>query len=291
MPKGTMPLRFAPQPRILPRPLPGSRPTPARLPPDFCSSPARREGRSVLTVPDLPPPGRPTPAEGVRRRRASWREFLMDALARRGRSHSGIAHAPVAGAPRPQRGSFGIVFLSSLFFSVFACHSLPPALRRVGPARRGTVLCGSALKLSPVVKPAKWRTVCGTTSGGAREPGCRRTAHCRQRRFASSTAVSPILRDSALRRMGERSVGVTDCRWCWCADGGGWGPRRPSRGVVLLQCCPSVLLPVTPGFTFSGTSLVVLELPGSTGMVGASAVHRWHDASRMPWFHHRTLAL
>ena len=165
MPKGTMPLRFAPQPRILPRPLPGSRPTPARLPPDFCSSPARREGRSVLTVPDLPPPGRPTPAEGVRRRRASWREFLMDALARRGRSHSGIAHAPVAGAPRPQRGSFGIVFLSSLFFSVFACHSLPLALRCVGPDRRGTA--------------------CGTTSGGALEPGCRQAAHCHQRRFAS----------------------------------------------------------------------------------------------------------
>ena len=199
----------APSPTRLP---PDSCPASARLPPDFCSSPARREGRSVLTVPDLPPPGRPTPAEGVRRRRASWREFLMDALARRGRSHSGIAHAPVAGAPRPQRGSFGIVFLSSLFFSVFACHSLPPALRRVGPARRGTVLCGSALKLSPLVKPAKWRTVCGTTSGGAREPGCRRTAHCRQRRFASSTAVSPILLRAESRRMGETAVDVAKVR-------------------------------------------------------------------------------
>ena len=205
-------MRFAPQPRILPRPPPGSRPAPARLLLGSCSAPARREGRSVLTVPDLPPPGRPTPAEGVRRRRASWREFLMDALARRGRSHSGIAHAPVAGAPRPQRGSFGIVFLSSLFFSVFACHSLPLALRCVGPARRGAVPCGSASKLSPVVGPARRGTACGTTSGGALEPGCRRTAHCHQRRFAASTAVSLILLRAESRRMGETAVDVAKVR-------------------------------------------------------------------------------
>lgn len=102
----------------------------------------------------------------------------------------------------------------------------------------------------------------------------------RERTFATSTAVSPILRDSALRRMGERSVGATNRRRLGAS----------SCFSVALQCY-SRLLPVTPGFTFSGISLVVLELPGSTGMVGASAVHRRHDASRMPWFHHRRLAL
>ena len=71
------------------------------------------------------------------------------------------------------------------------------------------------------------------------------------------------------------------------------GSGRRLASVLPFSVAPgySRLLPVTPGFTFSGTSLVVLELPGSTGMVGASAVHRRHDASRMPWFHHRRLAL
>ena len=127
----------------------------------------------------------------------------------RGRSHTCIAHAPAAGAPRPQRESFGTAFS---VFPVFSCHSLPLALRCVGPARRGAVLYGSASNLSPVVGPARRGTACGTTSGGALEPGCRRTAHCRQRRFAASTAVSLILLRAESRRMGETAVDVAKVR-------------------------------------------------------------------------------
>ena len=89
---------------------------------------------------------------------------------------------------------------------------MPLALRCVGPARRGAVLYGSASNLSPVVGPARRGTACGTTSGGALEPGCRRTAHCRQRRFAASTAVSLILLRAESRRMGEPAVDVAKVR-------------------------------------------------------------------------------
>ena len=89
---------------------------------------------------------------------------------------------------------------------------MPLALRCVGPARRGAVLYGSASNLSPVVGPARRGTACGTTSGGALEPGCRRTAHCRQRRFAASTAVSLILLRAESRRMGETAVDVAKVR-------------------------------------------------------------------------------
>ena len=89
----------------------------------------------------------------------------------------------------------------------------------------------------------------------------------RERTFATSTAVSPILRDSALRKMGERSVGVTDRRrlgasscfsaalqcysrllpalpsavlrwWFWsCRAPQGWSERRPSTGGTTPLAC------------------------------------------------------
>ena len=89
---------------------------------------------------------------------------------------------------------------------------MPLALRCVGPDRRGAVLYGSASNLSPVVGPARRGTACGTTSGGAREPGCRQAAHCHQRRFAASTAVSLILLRAESRRMGETAVDVAKVR-------------------------------------------------------------------------------
>ena len=159
--------------------LPDSRPTPARLLLESCPQ------RGAL-CPDGP------------RSPTAWTPYAC-----RGRSHTCIAHAPAAGAPRPQRESFGTAFS---VFPVFSCHSLPLALRCVGPARRGAVLYGSASNLSPVVGPARRGTACGTTSGGAREPGCRQAAHCHQRRFATSTAVSLILLRAESRRMGETAV-------------------------------------------------------------------------------------
>ena len=188
--------------------LPDSRPTPARLLLESCPQ------RGAL-CPDGP------------RSPTAWTPYAC-----RGRSEAARELARVLnGCPRTQRAfpfryrsrpcrrgappAEGIVrhcFSVFSVFSVFSCHSLPLALRCVGPARRGAVLYGSASNLSPVVGPARRGTACGTTSGGAREPGCRRTAHCRQRRFASSTAVSPILLRAESRRMGETAVDVAKVR-------------------------------------------------------------------------------
>ena len=114
---------------------------------------------------------------------------------------------------------------------------------------RGPDVCPTAMVL-PAVGPRH--------GGGGAKDG---------RRFASSTSVSPILRDSALRKMGERSVGVTDRRrlgasscfsaalqcysrllpalpsavlrwWFWsCRAPQGWSERRPSTGGTTPLAC------------------------------------------------------
>ena len=51
----------------------------------------------------------------------------------------------------------------------------------------------------------------------------------RERTFATSTAVSPILRDSALRRMGERHVHVGKVRWFHSRVGVGISVKSAQR--------------------------------------------------------------